>query len=268
MKFAATHSRAKMRTSGTTRQREHAMLSNPGLTSRVDASTSSDTQGEPGMREKIKAVATDLLIQRGYRGASFGDIAEALSTTRANIHYHFGNKNALIEEVIENYVSATVARFHEVWTNNHSSLNEKIDATIAFNRERYGGFNSPTDNGHPWSLISRMRGDSDSLSSKSLATLRQFASELGTAVTIGVAGALSRGELSSATPIGDVVVQIVAIVNSAGPITQDAENFARLEHLYRAFLNTTMAAYGAAARQPAARSSTASRAVIRRATSL
>jgi TetR/AcrR family transcriptional repressor of nem operon len=220
------------------------------------------------MRERIKTAAIDLLIRRGYRGASFGDIAEALSTTRANIHYHFGNKNALIEEVIEDYVRSTVARFHEVWTNNNSSLAEKIDATIAFNRKRYGQFNSPTDNGHSWSLISRMRGDSDSLSPKSLATLRRFASELATAVTIGVAGAVSRGELSSTTPINDVVVQLVGIVNSAGPITQDAANFDRLEQLYRAVLNTTMAAYGAAARRRAARSSAASRAVIRRATSL
>lgn len=200
------------------------------------------------MRERIKTVAADLLIRHGYRGASFGDVAEALSTTRANIHYHFGNKNALIEEVIEDYVRSTVAQFHAVWTNNHSSLNEKIDATIAFNRERYGRFNSPTDNGHPWSLISRMRGDSDSLSPKSVATLRRFASELTTAVTIGVAGAVSRGELASVTPVDDVVVQIVAIVNCAGPITQDAESFDRLEQLYRAFLRTTMAAYGAAAK--------------------
>ena len=218
------------------------------------------------MREKIKTVATELLIRRGYRGASFGDIAEALSTTRANIHYHFGNKNALIEEVIEDYVRSTVARFHEIWTNNNSTLAEKIDATMAFNRQRYRRFNSPTDNGHSWSLISRMRADSDSLSPKSLATLRRFASELATAVTIGVAGAVSRGELSPATPVNDVVVQFVGIVNSAGPITQDAANFDRLEQLYRAVLNTTMAAYGAAAGRPAAKPGTASRALTRRAT--
>jgi TetR/AcrR family transcriptional repressor of nem operon len=237
-------------------------------TSKVAGSTSADSEVAPGMRERIKTVATDLLIRRGYRGTSFGDIAEALSTTRANIHYHFGNKNALIEELIADYVNVTVTRFHEVWTNNNSSLAEKVDATIEFNRKRYRQFNSPADNGHSWSLISRMRADSDSLSPKSLATLRRFASELGTAVTIGVAGAVSRGELSSATPIGDVVVQIVAIVNSAGPITQDAESFDRLDQLYRAFLNTTMAAYRATARRPAARSRAASRAVVRRVTGL
>lgn len=36
------------------------------------------------MRRQIKALARDLLIERGYRGVSFGDIATALDTTRAN----------------------------------------------------------------------------------------------------------------------------------------------------------------------------------------
>jgi hypothetical protein len=50
-----------------------------------------------------------------------------------------------------------------------------------------------------------------------------------------------------------VVLQLVTIVNCAGPITQDAANFERLEQLYRAFLRTTIAAYGARRRRaPAA----------------
>ena len=40
------------------------------------------------------------------------------------------------------------------------------------------------------------------------------------------------------------MVQLVSIANSAGPITQDAGSFERLERLYRAFLTTVMAAYG------------------------
>lgn len=212
------------------------------------ASPYSVTRKEPEMRERIKVVATDLLIRRGYRGTSFGVVAEALSTSRANIHYHFGNKNALIEEVIANYVNYTLVQFNAVWTSNTSSLSEKIDSTIAFNLTRYERFNSPTNNDCPWSLISRMRGDSDSLSPKSIATLRRFASELNTAVRIGVAGAVSRGELTSLTPIDDVVVQIFAIINGAGPITQNGQGFQKLDELYRAFLNTTLAAYGSAAK--------------------
>lgn len=199
---------------------------------------------EADMRQRIKAVATELLVKHGYRGASFGDIAEALGTTRANIHYHFGNKNALIEEVLEDYVSSTLERFRTVWTDMRSSLADKVEGTIAFNRERYSRFNASSDNGNPWSLIARMRGDSDALSPKSIATLRRFASELATFATIGVANAVSRGELAMASPIEDIVIQLVSIANSAGPITQDAASFQRLEELYRAFLRTTEAAYG------------------------
>ena len=44
------------------------------------------------MRDRVKELALEFLIKHGYRGVSFGDLADALETTRANIHYHFGNK--------------------------------------------------------------------------------------------------------------------------------------------------------------------------------
>jgi AcrR family transcriptional regulator len=208
---------------------------------------------EPDMRQRVKSLAADLLIKHGYRGVSFGDIAEALSTTRANIHYHFGNKNALVEEVTDEYVSATLARFRAIWTDAGSSLEAKVDATIALNRRRYDAFNVGGDQGQSWSLIARMRADSDALSARGVACVRRFAAELVDAVATGVGHAVRRGELSAATPVEDVVLQLVTIVNCAGPITQDAATFERLEQLYRAFLRTTIAAYGARRRRaPAA----------------
>ena len=57
---------------------------------------------------------------------------------------------------------------------------------------------------------------------------------------------------ASVTPIDDVVVQIFAIINGAGSITQNGQGFQRLDELYRAFLNTTLAAYGAVAKPSAA----------------
>jgi hypothetical protein len=96
-----------------------------------------------------------------------------------------------------------------------------------------------------------MRADSDALSPRSVASVRRFASELTGAVTSGVANAVSRGELSATTPVEDLVLQLVGIVNSAGPITQDAASFDQLERIYRAFLRTALAAYGAPDRRPA-----------------
>ena len=68
------------------------------------------------MRDQIKDLARELLIKHGYRGVSFGDLAEALETTRANIHYHFGNKERLVEEVLEEYIDVTSAQLHAIWT--------------------------------------------------------------------------------------------------------------------------------------------------------
>ena len=252
MKIYDMNSSYKIVSAGLACQQDYDLASKSASVSQVASSPYSDTQKKPGMQERIKAIAIDLLIRRGYRGTNFGDIAEALSTTRANIHYHFGNKNALVEEIITDYVNFALEQFHAIWTSNTSSLTEKIDATVSFNFARYERFNSPTNNDCPWSLISRMRGDNDSLSPKSIATLRRFAFELNTAVRIGVAGAISRGELASVTPIDDVVVQIFAIINGAGSITQNGQGFQRLDELYRAFLNTTLAAYGAVAKPSAA----------------
>ena len=199
---------------------------------------------EPGMRQRIKSLAAMLLIKHGYRGVSFGHIAEGLSTTRANIHYHFGNKNALVEEVTDEYVTATLDGFRAIWTNPDTPLAAKVDGTIAFNRRRYDLFNVDGDHGLSWSLIARMRADSDALSPRANASVRRFAAELTGAVTIGIANAVGRGELSASTPVEDLVLQMVGFINSAGPITQDAASFGTLERIYRAFLRTTLAAYG------------------------
>ncbi|WP_291772831.1 TetR/AcrR family transcriptional regulator [Castellaniella sp.] len=199
---------------------------------------------QPDMRERIKLLAAKLLIKHGCRGVSFGDIADRLSTTRANIHYHFGNKNSLVEEVTDEYVTATLAKFRSIWTDTETPLALKLDATIAFNRLRYDEFNVGDDDGLSWSLVARMRADSDALSPRSVASVQRFASELTSAITVGISSAVGRGELSSSTPIEDVVALLVNIINSAGLVTQDAARFDQLELIYRAFLRTVVAAYG------------------------
>ena len=196
------------------------------------------------MRQRIKSLAAKLLIKHGYRGVSFGDIADALSTTRANIHYHFGNKNSLVEEVLDEYVKATLARFHSIWTDRDTSLDRKLEATIAFNRQRYNEFNVGGDHGLSWSLVVRMRADSDALSPRSVASVQGFASEMSNVIRAGISNAVDRHELSPDTPIEEVAALLTNIINSAGLVTQDAARFDQLELIYRAFLRTILAAYG------------------------
>lgn len=199
---------------------------------------------QPGMRQRIKSLAATLLIKHGCRGVSFGNIADALHTTRANIHYHFGNKNSLVEEVLDEYVTATLACFHSIWTDTSTSLDRKLEASIAFNRQRYDEFNVGDDHGLSWSLVARMRADSDALSPHSIGSVQRFASGLTSATTIGISNAVAQGELCAETPVGDIVALLVNIINSAGLVTQDAARFEQLEQIYRAFLTTVIAAYG------------------------
>lgn len=195
------------------------------------------------MRDRIKAVATDLLIRHGYRGMSFGDIAPVLETTRANIHYHFGNKQKLLEEVLEDYVDNASAHFRRIWTDESRSFEEKVEATIAFNRKRYAQFNTGRTRGRPWSLIARMRNDNNVIGEYANKVLNRFARELSTYITEATAAAVRGGEFQADAPVEDIAVLLVSIANSAGPITQDAGNFERLAELYRAFLRTVEAAY-------------------------
>ena len=201
-------------------------------------------KAQESMRDRIKAIATDLFIQHGYRGVSFGDIATELGITRANIHYHFGNKQNLLDELLEEYVDGTLERMRQIWRNETDTFADKLEGIIAFNRERYLRFNQRGDTGNHWSLITRMRNDSDAIGERSRRTLQKFGLTLSSDVEAGVQLAIKRGEMGGNVPIDQIVLQAVSIVNAAGTIAQDAGNFDRLDALYRAFLGTVQAAYG------------------------
>lgn len=196
------------------------------------------------MRARIKSLALDLLIQHGYRGVSFGDMAKALRTTRANIHYHFGNKQNLVQEVLEDYVEATLAALREVWTTPGLTLARKIEAMVEFSRRRYARYNPPGKKGRPWSLIARMRQDSDALTPKGRAALQRFGKELYDCIVVAIEDAKTRQEFAASMPVEDIALQLVSIANSAGPITQDAGDFDRLEQLYAAFARIMTQAFG------------------------
>jgi TetR/AcrR family transcriptional repressor of nem operon len=199
---------------------------------------------QPPMRARIKSLALDLLIQHGYRGVSFGDMATTIGTTRANIHYHFGNKERLVEEVLEDYVEATLSALTQVWMTPGFTLAHKIDAMVEYSRKRYTKYNTPGTKGRPWSLIARMRQDSDLLTPKGRFALQRFGTELYACIVIAIEDSKARKEFAAWTPVEDVALQLVSIANSAGPITQDAGDFDRLEQLYSAFTRIMTHAFG------------------------
>ena len=200
------------------------------------------------MRRQIKVLARDLLIRHGYRGVSFGDIASELETTRANIHYHFGNKQTLVEEVLEDYVDETLAGLTAAFVREDLPLTAKIAEVIEISRRRHRRYNPSGKGTAPWSLIARMRQDSEALTPKGRAALERFATELDSAVTAAVRTARDSGEFVETMPVEDVALQLVSMANSAAPITQDSGDFDRLEQLYLAFGRIVQHAYGRSAR--------------------
>lgn len=196
------------------------------------------------MREQIKAVATELLITHGVRGLRFGDIADRLDITRANIHYHFGTKRNLVEEVIDEYVQQTLVGLGEIWQDPALSYQEKTRRMMEFNRVRYTRFNPADRSGRSWSLISRMRLEADQISDEARAKLRDFTLTIETYIDEAVLSAQRNGELSAVAPVKDIAIQLIAIVDSAGSITLDGGSFERLERLYTAYLRIIDHAYG------------------------
>ncbi len=183
-------------------------------------------------RSAIKRLAEDLLVRRGYRGMGYAEIAAQLGTTRANIHYHFGSKAAMIDEVLADYVEATLASLRNVWATEGTSLSEKLRQMLVFSRQRYGRFNTPGEPVRPWSLISRLRQDQELLSDAGRTRLARFSSELRDVFAGAMARAATAGEIR-----GDVeaaTTLLVAIADSAAPITIAEGGFAGLEAAYAA----------------------------------
>lgn len=196
------------------------------------------------MRERIKALALDLFIRHGYRGVSFGDLAKALGTTRANIHYHFGNKQMLAEAVLADYVAETMVDFDAVWRRPELALVDKIAATVEISRRRYLRFNPSGKGGQPWSLIASLRQSADALTPRSREILHDFERGLHGSIVFAIEAARRRGEFVATIPVEDVALQLVGIANSAAPITQDAGDYARLEQLYMGFARIVTRAFG------------------------
>lgn len=196
------------------------------------------------MRDGIKRVATEQLIRHGYQGFHFREIADRLQTTRANIHYHFGSKQRLVDEVVCDYVRATLEQYETVWQDDALPLKDKIRSMMEFNRERYQRYNPTGATGYPWSLIARARLDRELVGPGARQITIDFGVGIDRLVRKGIRHAIARGELVPETPVSDVALQLVAIVNSADPITQDGGSFERLEQLYRAFSRLLFHAYG------------------------
>lgn len=195
------------------------------------------------MRSRIKEVAAELLIRHGYQGLRFQDIADHLETARNNVHFHFATKEVLSEEVIVDCIDESIRRAERIWQS-AGSLEDKILGMMESTRELYLQHNPTGSTARPWSLIARMRLDRELITPKARDTLAYFGSVLERLVTQGIEAAIRSQELRADAPVRDIALQLLAIANSAEPITQEGGSFKQLEQLFRGFARLVSRAYG------------------------
>ncbi|MGV0578485.1 helix-turn-helix domain-containing protein [Mycolicibacterium elephantis] len=73
-------------------------------------------------RRLLIAAATELFAEQGFRRTTFADIAERSGISRGSIPWHFGNKDGLLQAVIEEFIAGMV----ELDTS-EQSLSEGLD---------------------------------------------------------------------------------------------------------------------------------------------
>jgi AcrR family transcriptional regulator len=223
--------------------------------------SATDGVAKVDMRQSIKRVAARLLTLHGLNGMSFRDIALELGITTTNIHYHFGNKNGLVDEVVADYVAEAQTRHRAIWLAPDRTLAEKLRQLVEYNWERYQQLNKGRDGGNTWSLIGRLRLESQSLSENARNSLASFTTTLHELIREAVDDAWRRGELDEATPRQDLAFLILNIVNSSSVFTHGTGGFDRLEMFFEAFSRVMLSAYaGPDAQSSSSRSRTRSRA--------
>ena len=67
-------------------------------------------------KQHLLEVAEKLFTKHGYQAVSIRDIAQAGGVTNAALYYHFPNKEALFDEVIENHADKLALRLKEAGT--------------------------------------------------------------------------------------------------------------------------------------------------------
>lgn len=195
------------------------------------------------VREQILQVAEDFYVLRGYDGFSFAHIAEAVQTTRANIHHHFGDKLQLMAELIEKFAASAETRITHDWTGSDRSFSARLQTQLDDLRQFYNRFNHGPGERNVWSPLSRLRLDLPVLGELATKALQRVDQAYDRSLRQALADAITRGELKPETPVEDVARLLRVTLLSCAPMTQDSGSFAEIEKLFGAMERLILAAW-------------------------
>ncbi|SEP16053.1 TetR/AcrR family transcriptional regulator [Aquisalimonas asiatica] len=214
------------------------MATAPGQGTRAAASKSTST------RARIRDEARKLFVSYGIETVTYGDIASRVGTTRANVHYHYGNKSALVKAVFEDTFERVDATLRAIWTTPGLTLDQRLERALEDARTRFQEFNDDADGRRPWSLSGRARLENQQVDTAvidGIVTMsRQFEAYVGQAIE----EAKASGELRPDAPVREIMLLITPLWYYGSPITQFS-GMNKLEEHYTATRNVIARAYGA-----------------------
>ncbi|MER9303985.1 TetR/AcrR family transcriptional regulator [Mesorhizobium sp. M0293] len=176
-------------------------------------------------RSKIKEIAAEFYVLRGHDGFSFGDIATAIGTTRANIHHHFGNKRQLMEELIADFATNAETRIRRFWTTPDVRFFDRLDMQLEDLRHFYKRFNAEDGARNMWSPLSRLRHDLPVLGEPAEHALERVNRVYEQSLRHAVDQAVEDGDLSADTLRDELVHMLRTTLLSCPPMTQDTGSF-------------------------------------------
>jgi AcrR family transcriptional regulator len=102
------------------------------------ASTPKKRGRPPANRDKLLDGALACLSEKGYAATTARDLVAASGTNLASIGYHFGSKEALLNEAIARSMGAwTAAVEHEVFAGEAVTLAERLERALAAMIDRH-----------------------------------------------------------------------------------------------------------------------------------
>lgn len=197
------------------------------------------------MKQHILAVARQLFITQGIDAVSYGDIAKEVGATRANIHYHFGNKAELVNEVFATTFAEVRGVLADIWLTPNVSLMARLDLLLADAEARFTAYNDTAHGaGVPWSLSSRAYLGFSAMAPEVVEGIRGMSAFFEEGATHAVQLAIGTGELRPNTPVETIVLLLTPLWYFGSPITQFS-GLQRLRDHYAAVKHMIVTAYGA-----------------------
>jgi len=101
------------------------------------------TQKGNASRERITAIANNLIYTKGYNQTSVAEVADAVGITKGNLNYHFRSKDDLLQAVIANRITTIIATLQQ-WDHDYPQAKSKLKRFVQMLRSeeesivRYG----------------------------------------------------------------------------------------------------------------------------------